>query len=109
MVLIAVALTVAAAGCAHRTCYTEPHVAFEKIKRSMHLPPGTGVAAELDTGDDVQESKPGLFANVPAGCYWLIETQQNTQFGQRRGVYLYNAENGREVGGESNLIKVDKF
>lgn len=107
-ILIAVALTGATAGCGHRTCYPT-HVSIEKIERSMQLPSGTAITAELDSKDDVQASKPGQFVNLPDGCYWLIETKQNAPFGQRKGVYVYDAENGREVGGGSTLMKIDKM
>lgn len=109
VVLIAIVLTLAATGCAHRTCYGEPHVAFDKVEQSMHLAPGTGVTAELDSYDEVQASKPGLFVRVPAGCYWLIETRHNTRFGQVRGVYLYSADDGRKVVASVTRINVDHF
>jgi hypothetical protein len=105
--LCTVALVATVTGCAHPTCYTQRHVAFESVEQSMHLPRGTGVTAELDTSDDIKQSRPGEFSNVPAGCYWLIETRQSTPFGERRGIYLHNAENGRELEGGSTLIKID--
>lgn len=108
-IFIAGFVCVTAAGCAQRTCYKEPHIAFEKIERSMHLPPGTGVAAELDSSDDVRASKPGLFVNLSTGCYWLVETRQNTPLGQVMGVYLYNADNGHEVGASITRSKIDKM
>lgn len=109
VILMAGVISVAAAGCAQRTCYKEAHIAFEKVERSMHLPPGTGVAAELDSNDDVQAGKPGIFLNLPSGCYWLVETRQNTRFGQVRGLYLYNADNGREVRHSTTRSNVDQF
>jgi hypothetical protein len=82
---------------------------FEKIEESMHLPRGSTATAELVSADDVSTTKPGLFGNVPAGCYWLVETQEHAPAGTRKGIYLYNAQNGRSLGGTSTLIKIDKM
>jgi hypothetical protein len=73
----------------------------------MHLMPGTGISAELDSRDDVQRAKPGLFLDIPDGCYWLIETRHASRFGDTMGLYLYRADNGQQLRASVTRSNID--